>query len=51
MSEKIATNMNLTKEGRTLLERLAQKSGISMTAVVELAIREKAEKQGIDWTA
>ena len=45
---KKATHFLLTEQARRVLERLAQADGISMTAMLEIAIREAARKRGID---
>jgi DNA-binding PadR family transcriptional regulator len=37
----------LSDEGRSLLAALAQRLGVTETAVVELAIREKAKQEGL----
>lgn len=44
MTDRKATSFRLTSECLKLLRALAQKLGISQTAVVELAVREKAGK-------
>lgn len=43
-SKPPATGLHLSEDGKTLLKRLAQFYGISMTAVTEIAIRELARK-------
>lgn len=51
MAEKTGkqkTSVSLSQEARRLLERLAEKSGISQSAVLELAIREKAKSEGVE---
>lgn len=40
-------NVRLSEDARKLLALLASKLGISRTAVIELAIRELAEKKNI----
>ncbi|MBI3910274.1 MAG: ribbon-helix-helix protein, CopG family [Armatimonadetes bacterium] len=45
---KRKTSVSLSEEARRLLERLAEKFGISQSAVLELAIREKAERAGVE---
>lgn len=40
-------SFRLSDEAVSLLDRLAQANGISMTAVLEMAIRQAAKKQGI----
>jgi len=37
----------LSAEAQRLLKALAEANGISMTAIIELSIREKAERQKI----
>ena len=44
---KQRTGFRLSHDAMALLEALAQANGISKTAVLELAIREIAKKQGI----
>jgi predicted transcriptional regulator len=44
---KQRSSFRLSPEAMHLLAALAQANGISMTAVLELAIREKAKRQGI----
>lgn len=48
METKILGSMRLTQTAWRLLRLLAAHSGISMTAVVELLIREQARQQGIE---
>lgn len=45
--EKLTVSARLSTEARELLTALAKKQGISKTAVLELAIREYAEKRGL----
>ena len=45
--DKKQVGMKLTAEARRLRAELAQKLGVDRTAVVELAIREKAERDGV----
>jgi predicted transcriptional regulator len=40
-------SFRLSDEAVSLLERLAQANGISMTAILEMAIRQTAKKQEI----
>jgi predicted transcriptional regulator len=47
MEKKHITSMRLSPEAKRLLAVLAQKLGISQTSVNELAIREKAKREGI----
>lgn len=44
---KTKTSFTLTDEAKRLLELLAKQLGISQTGVIEIAIREQAEKRGI----
>jgi predicted DNA-binding protein len=44
---KIATSFRLSPEGLELLRALAERLGISQTAVLEMLIREKAEEKGL----
>lgn len=46
-ADRTQTAFRLTPKARKLLERLAKKLGVSMAAVVEIAVREAAEKRGI----
>lgn len=43
---KIPTHMRLSREAKQLLKIISQKWGINETAIVEMAIRELAEKRG-----
>jgi predicted transcriptional regulator len=47
-SEKKPITMRLSAEARRLLDRLATEFGVSQTAIVELAIREKAKREGVE---
>ena len=42
-----ASSIRLTGEAKRLLRALATQSGISMTAVLEMSIREHAQRKGI----
>lgn len=42
------TTFRLTTEARRLLKWLAQKKGLSMTAVLETVIRKEAKEEGLD---
>lgn len=44
---RVPTNMTLSHEGRRLLTKLGARLGISMTSVVELALRNLAKAEGI----
>ena len=47
MRTKQATSIRLTPEAKRLLQLLAEKLGLSQTGILELAIREKAKREGI----
>jgi hypothetical protein len=44
---KEATSYRLTTEGKQLIKLLAQKLGVNETSVIELAVRELAEKKDV----
>jgi hypothetical protein len=44
---KKKTSHNLTLEALRLLKALAQKYGVSQTAVLEIIIRDKAKSEGL----
>jgi hypothetical protein len=44
---KQMSSMRLTEEGWRLLRVLAERSGVPMTAIVEMAIRDEARRHGI----
>ncbi len=44
---KKKTSIQLSEEGKRLQKLLAQHLGINQTAVIELAIRELAERKGV----
>ena len=46
-SLKKSVGMRLSTEGIRLLRLMASKTGLSQAGVVELAIREKAAREGI----
>lgn len=48
MKKKILTSIRLTPQAKRLIELTAQKMGITQSAVIEVAIREYAKKQGVD---
>jgi hypothetical protein len=50
MDNKTPMHMRLTGTARRLMEAMAQKKGISQTAVVELAVRLMAKEEGIEDT-
>jgi len=43
---KIPTHMRLSQEAKQLLKIISQKWGINETSIMEMAIREFAEKKG-----
>jgi predicted transcriptional regulator len=43
-TEKRSTTFRLSEEARDLLEQLAQRHGITQTAVLEMAIRDLARR-------
>lgn len=43
----IASTFRLTAEARRLLLALAEKRGVTMTALLEVLIREEAERRGV----
>lgn len=47
-SRKQTTTIRLSPDGRRLLAELARRQGISRTAVLELLIRQEAEKRGVE---
>jgi predicted transcriptional regulator len=46
--ETTPTSLRLTSEAKRLLQLLAQKTGVSMAAIIEIAIREKAKREGVE---
>ena len=48
MEKKLYTSMRLSPEAKLLLVKLARALQISQTAVLELAIREKARKERVE---
>ena len=42
-----ATSLRLSTEAKRLLRVLAEQSGISMTAKLEITIREQAKREGV----
>ncbi len=42
-----ASSMRLTFEAKRLLRALATQSGMSMTAVLEIILREQAQRKGV----
>mgnify|MGYP001569180730 CR=1 len=47
MEKPQATSLRLSLEAKHLLHALAEKSGVSMTAMLEFMIREKAKREGV----
>ena len=47
MSDKTQVQFRLSRDARELLESTAVELGVTRTAVIELAIREKAERHGV----
>lgn len=45
--KKNPTSIRLSDEGKRLVALLAEKLAVSQTAVLELAIREKAKREGV----
>ena len=45
---KKPVGLNLSAEARRLMADLADKKGVSKTGVVEMAIREMAEREGLE---
>lgn len=48
MNIKMSTSIRLTMKAKHLLEALAEKLGISQSAVIEIAIREKAKIEDVE---
>jgi predicted transcriptional regulator len=47
MTTKHLTSIRLTPDAKRLLEILAEKLGVSQSAVLELAIRDKAKRESV----
>ena len=47
MKTKQQTSITLTAEAKRLVKLMAEKNGISQSAIIELAIREKAQRDKI----
>lgn len=45
--DKLPTSIRLSEEGKQLRKLLAEKLGISESAVIEMALRKLAEMEGI----
>lgn len=41
------TSVRLSNDAKRLIKLLSEKLGISQTAIIELAIREKAKREGL----
>jgi hypothetical protein len=46
-NDKARLGFSLSSEAQRLLRELKKKTGLSQTGVVEVAIREKAAKEGV----
>lgn len=46
---KKRTSYTLSEQGKQLLAKLAEKYGISQTAMLEVLIREKAKQEKVEW--
>lgn len=44
---KIRTSFALSQDALTLLNKLSEKLGVSMAAIVEMSVRDKAVKENI----
>ncbi len=51
MKPKHPTSVRLTEEARALLLLLADHSGVSMAAMLELLIRDRAKQEGFVYVA
>lgn len=47
METKRLTSVRLSAEAKRLLVALAQKLSVSQTAILEIALREKARREGV----
>lgn len=47
---KVKASFNLSDECRGLLKAMAQNLGVTQTAIIELAVREKAQREVKDDT-
>jgi len=50
MRKKKAIGVRFTLVAKELVEKLAVHLGVTKTAVIEMAIREKAKRDGISWS-
>ena len=48
LHRKISMSIKLTPEGKELLRALSEKTGSSMSSLLELLIRERARVEGIE---
>jgi predicted transcriptional regulator len=46
-TKKKQTSVRLSDRGREILHALAEKSGVSITAIIEIALRHEMEREGI----
>jgi len=46
--QKFSTSIRLSAEAKSLLDKLAQNLGVSQSAILELAIREKAKREKVE---
>jgi len=47
VSNKIQTAFRLSEEVKQLLRLLADKNGVSMSAIIEIVVRKMAKEQGV----
>lgn len=47
MAKKFTTTVRLTEEARSLIEALSEEHGLSHTAILEIAVREKAKRDKV----
>ena len=45
--KKLLTSIRLSEDAKRLIRLMSEKLGISQTAIIELAIREKAKREGL----
>ena len=45
---KMKTSIQISEEGKRLLELLSKRLGVSQSAIMELAIREKAKREKVE---
>lgn len=46
--KKVPAGISISRQARDLADALKAKKGVSRTAVFEMAIREMAEKEGVE---